>query len=243
MSAIGWVFILLGVAILLLVAGAVIFRVRDVRVPATTPPAMQARKDRAVAGVAKADAQAEVMQGRVDHGLQAGGLAGAVNARKPTKPQGGPKGGAAILLLLGALAAAGTVAPAHADDFQPHVPTAPEASKDECPEAVDLVPGFPLPAMSTGPLVIDGRPTCRATVIPLSVTAHLLSIEAWAGQAEARLELDSAQAAIMQARIVELEKPVPWTQRPGVQRWVGRGETVLVFGIVGGIAWGVASAL
>jgi hypothetical protein len=136
---------------------------------------------------------------------------------------------------------AGDVAPyggAAADDgaFSPELPAPARPLADECPEAVDLVPGQPLPA---GLLDAQGRVRCRATVVPTSDLADLLLVDAWAHQAQPRLALAQLDLGWEQARRAELEaalnRPIPWTQRPETQRWAGRIETVVTFAVVGGL--------
>lgn len=125
---------------------------------------------------------------------------------------------------------------ATAQEFSWSVPEIPQPVANECPAAVDLVVGQPLPA---GLVDSQGRVTCYATVVPTSDLAGLLLTESWALQARPRgerleLELDWEQERYRRL-VDEFEKPTPWLQRPGTQRTLGRVETVAVMALAVGL--------
>lgn len=106
----------------------------------------------------------------------------------------------------------------------------------ECTEAVDLVVGQPVPA---GLLDAEGRVACYATVVPTSQLASMMEAEAWARQAAPRgrkLTVDLDWEAQRYARLRNAyDQPTAWTQRPGVQRTMGRAETLGVLVLAIGI--------
>ena len=89
----------------------------------------------------------------------------------------------------------------------------------ECPEAVEA-----------DPAVIG----CRGVIVPTSYAAELL---AWKVYGEGLADLYRIETTAMELQIADLTKPVPFSERAGVQRWSGRAE-----GVVLGVAIGAAVA-
>lgn len=114
---------------------------------------------------------------------------------------------------------------------------------DQCAQAMDLVPGRPLPA---GLVDARGVVLCRGTVLPTSDLAYLLDRDTWVDQAIPRLNLLDLQ--LQRAQLVadfergradrfqrELDKPPPFFRRPGVQQAIGAIEAVALTVVVGAI--------
>lgn len=162
------------------------------------------------------------------------------------------RAGVVLTFLLAAL-----TAPARADaqDIPPEpveapsaLPAAPTPEQhaplaDQCTQAVDLVPGRPIPA---GLVDARGIVLCRGTVLPTSDLAYLLDRDTWVTQAVPRLNLLDLQ--VQRAQLVadfergradrfqrELDKPTPFFRRPGVQQAVGAIEAVALTVVVGAI--------
>lgn len=115
-------------------------------------------------------------------------------------------------------------------EFAWSLPEAPAPVALECGAAVDLVVGRPPP---DGLLDEEGNVACYATAVPTSDLAGLLLVDAWATRAVtrgARGEMELSWERERYERLSEaFDKPTPWIQRPGVQRNLGRVETLAVF--------------
>lgn len=120
--------------------------------------------------------------------------------------------------------------------FNWDLPEPPAPVAQECPEAVDLVVGRPLPPGLVGD---DGLVTCYGTVLPTSDLADLLLVDAWARRAVprgARLVVELGWQEERYARLsAAYDEPTPWLQRPDVQRTIGRIETAAVMLLAVGI--------
>ena len=127
------------------------------------------------------------------------------------------------------------------DNLPPERPEAAVSVDGECPDPVGLVKGKKLPP---GLLDANGIVKCSAVALPNSVYVDLENDRSWAFQLSKRYKYDmGAQAFRYRAleieldwanrRIVQLETPPPWTDRPGVQRWAGRVETLASVVVVG----------
>lgn len=130
-----------------------------------------------------------------------------------------------------------------ADRELPPAVVARDPREDECPHAVDLVPGRPMPVGLVG---ADGIVLCRATVVPTSELAYLLDRDTWADQVLPRfrlLDLDLERAELVSRWEREranrlqalLDKPTPFLHRPGTQRLIGAVEALAVTVVVGAI--------
>ena len=109
----------------------------------------------------------------------------------------------------------------------PPPPELREPVEGECPRHQALEPGHPLPS---GLVNDQGLVVCGAVLVPTSVYAELLDWETYADHVAARYVIDTTQLETerdwYRTRAEDLAKPVPWPQRPGVQRWAGRVETL-----------------
>lgn len=118
------------------------------------------------------------------------------------------------------------------EPFTWELPSPPPPVLGECGEAVDLVAGQPVPPSLVGE---DGLVRCHATAVPASDLADLLLVDAWALQAEPRghrLELELEWERERYQRLsTAFDKPVPWLQRPQVQRNLGRVESLVVIAL------------
>lgn len=120
----------------------------------------------------------------------------------------------------------------------PPTPRAPVAQ--ECPSAFKVLPGKPLPeglydVLPNGTIV--GK--CAAVAVPTSETFEAADTAIWANEVYDLARVNQvyyiAELKWRDARIVQLEtalaEPVPWTDRPGVQRMAGRVEMLVAVGI------------
>ena len=128
-----------------------------------------------------------------------------------------------ILLLLGAALA-----------FEPiERPAPPESVDGECSRVYPINRGQPLPSPLFSP---SGNAGCSSVAVPLSQFADLLQTEVWGDAvyrqcciitAALEMELDWYKK-----KIEEESQPLPFFERPGSQRWMGRIETLVTVGIV-----------
>lgn len=119
----------------------------------------------------------------------------------------------AILLSLAALAG----------EFTWELPARPPIADAECAQAIDLVPGQPLPP---GLLDSEGNVRCHATIVPTSQLAELILVDVWARQAAPRGRQLTAEAVWHEQRYAALldayQRP-----EPKLQRALGRVEGAL----------------
>lgn len=128
---------------------------------------------------------------------------------------------------------------AMAADFDWQIPDHPDRVPGECAQAVDLVPGQPLP---DGLLDERGRIACRATVVPTSQLAELLLVDAWARQAAPRGRLLLTEHEWQEARYAALLDTRDRNTRKG-QRTLGRVEGALGVALLVGLYVAVDAAL
>ena len=111
------------------------------------------------------------------------------------------------------------------------LPPAPEPTASisgECASAHALQEGDDCP-----PAIMDGTVVaCSGVVVP---TSRLGSLMIWEDHAKLVRSLYAVDMAQMDdslnaanARIAELEKPVPWMARPTTQRWIGVAGGIIV---------------
>ncbi len=133
-----------------------------------------------------------------------------------------------------------------ASDPLPPLPTRPEPLapvQGQCSKTVALVPGRPIP-----PSLVDGDGLvrCSAVAVPTSVALDLRSLELWGDAVAARYRIDvpelQRREAWWESRVRVLEQPPPFWETPGVQRWGGRAEVLLVIAALAGIGVGVERA-
>jgi len=111
----------------------------------------------------------------------------------------------------------------------PGLPPGREPPADQCPREVALVPGRPVPPEL---LDADGLVACSGVLVPTATYAWHLDV---ADSHEALGRLYRLDVARLEAELavrtwerdtylLRLEAPLPWWERPQVQRWVGRLE-------------------
>jgi len=120
-------------------------------------------------------------------------------------------------------------------------PTAPVSR--QCDRSIPLVPGKPVP-----PALVDaeGLVRCSAVALPTSEALDLVSLEAWGDAVAARYRIDvpdlERREAWWKSRVAVLEEPPPFWETPGVQRWGGRLEVLVVVAALAGIGVAVERA-
>lgn len=123
----------------------------------------------------------------------------------------------------------------------PAYPEPPQRVPNECPAAVGLDYGRPVPAS----VAVDGRASCAATVVPVSMALDLLAVESWATACReqytvvvAGYEVDMANMTaerdqwktLAEAKQAEVAKLSAWSRRPVVNLVVGATATAVLVG-------------
>jgi len=111
----------------------------------------------------------------------------------------------------------------------PHEPLA-----GECSENYPISKGQPLPvSIVESPSNLS---KCSGVAVPLSQYADLLATESWGKAVSERYTIDTtaleADRDWYKAKLEEANKPLPFLERPGTQRWLGRIETLVTVGVV-----------
>ena len=128
-----------------------------------------------------------------------------------------------ILLLLGTVLASEPI----------KRPETPKAVDGECSRVYPINRGQPPSQLLFSP---SGTAECSGVVVPLSQFSDLLQTEEW-GKAVAQQYSIKTSALEMEVdwykkKIEEESAPLPFFERPGTQRWLGRIETLVTVGIV-----------
>ena len=115
----------------------------------------------------------------------------------------------------------------------PERPEPPKQVAGQCERVYAINEGQQLPTS----LVVDsGFASCSAVAVPLSDYADLLATEEWAKHVAQRYEIDTTAIERdlnwYKAKLEEVNRPVPWMERPATQRWFGRIETLSVVVVV-----------
>ena len=111
-------------------------------------------------------------------------------------------------------------------------PIRPDPVESECPASIPIRAGLLASPELIGP---DGVFLCTAVAEPVSSLAHMLALEKYH---EAREQLHS-----LDVRLLEAERDYwqdrhtqdtvrAWYDKPSVQRWTGRIETLIVVAVV-----------
>jgi len=107
----------------------------------------------------------------------------------------------------------------------PGLPDEPAPLDNQCPREVALVPGRPVPEEL---LDADGLVRCSGVLVPTSTYAYHLRVEASHRALGDLYRLDvgrlEAELAMSEWKLAQLDQPLPWWERPQVQRWAGRLE-------------------
>lgn len=116
-------------------------------------------------------------------------------------------------------------------------PSVPDPVERECPRSFALRVGERPP-----PGLVDettGLVACQAVAEPVSRLLYLLQVERHRNAIE---ELHAVDVRVLKAerdwyavRYKEAAGPGVWYERPAVQRWTGRLETLLAVAVVGGV--------
>ena len=119
----------------------------------------------------------------------------------------------------------------------PPVPSLAEPVPGQCAAAHPMSEGDPLP-----PGILDGTITaCSGVVVPTSQLADLLALKSHGELVRNLYTMDTAnledRLAIANARIFDLEQPVPWIQRPHTQRWLGGAVGVILGSAITVVVW------
>jgi len=103
----------------------------------------------------------------------------------------------------------------------------------ECERVLPLEKGRPLPGVFG---IIPSSSPCSGVVVPLSDYSDLLATESWGKAVSERYTIDitalEADRDWYKAKLQEANKPLPFLERPGTQRWLGRIETLVTVGVV-----------
>ena len=113
------------------------------------------------------------------------------------------------------------------------VPVQRDASPGECLQATPLRAGGVLPPAMFSP---EGTARCTAVIMPPFQVAYLLQLEEYH---EATERLNALDLTLLETerdwyrdRLATELEPGPWYERPAAQRWLGRGEMIVLFAIV-----------
>ena len=74
---------------------------------------------------------------------------------------------------------------------------------------------------------------CHGLILPTSFAAELL---AWKVYGEGLAVLYQVDTSVLEIKIEKLEEPAPFWSRPGVTRWAGRAEGVVLGVVLGTVA-------
>lgn len=114
----------------------------------------------------------------------------------------------------------------------PPRPDLPSPVTGQCAEAVDLIPGEPVPAS-----LVDagGRVVCGAVAVPTSDMADLLAVEVRYDHLRTLYSLDTAQlearADLYRDAYKDLSRTQNWWTRPETQRVIGFAAGLLCTGV------------
>jgi len=111
-------------------------------------------------------------------------------------------------------------------------PTQGDPASGECVQAIPVRIGDPLPSLVAG---ADGQAKCTGIVLPPSQLAYLLKLEAYVKAAERMHMLDvdllkQERDFYKEQLTIATQAPI-WYEKPTVQRWAGRVETLIAVGL------------
>lgn len=115
----------------------------------------------------------------------------------------------------------------------PEKPKVGDPVEDQCAKVYPMHKDRPLPPEIRG---TGGSPNCFAIIVPLSDYSDLLALEVWGTAVAQQYNVDTAELEAdlnwYKTKLEEETQPVPFLDRPGTQRWLGRVETLVTVGIV-----------
>lgn len=112
------------------------------------------------------------------------------------------------------------------------LPSQGDPAPGECVEAVPVRIGDPLPSGVVG---ADGQAKCTGIILPPSQLAYLLKLEAYVKASERMHMLDidllKQERDFYREQLTIATRPPIWYEKPAVQRWAGRVETLIAVGL------------
>ena len=123
---------------------------------------------------------------------------------------------------------------AHADSLV--APTQGESAPNDCTEAIPVRTGRPLPSLVAG---ADGQAVCTGVILPPAQLAYLLKLEAYVKASEKMHMLDidllKQERNFYRDQLAIATRSPVWYEKPSVQRWAGRLETLVAVGLAASV--------
>lgn len=111
-------------------------------------------------------------------------------------------------------------------------PSRGEPTPGDCDRAVPVRIGDPIPSGVAG---ADGYAKCTGVILPPSQLAYLLKLEAYVKASERMHILDvdllKQERNYYRDQLTIATRPPIWYEKPSVQRWAGRVETLIAVGL------------
>ena len=111
-------------------------------------------------------------------------------------------------------------------------PSQGEPAPGDCDRAVPVRAGDLIPSEVVS---ADGYATCTGVILPPSQLAYLLKLEAYVKASERMHMLDvdllKQERNYYRDQLTIATRPPIWYERPPVQRWAGRVETLIAVGL------------
>ncbi len=111
-------------------------------------------------------------------------------------------------------------------------PSPGQPAPGDCDRAVPVRIGDPIPSGVAG---ADGLAVCTGVILPPSQLAYLLKLEAYVKASERMHMLDvdllKQERNYYRDQLTIATRPPIWYERPSVQRWAGRVETLIAVGL------------
>jgi len=111
-------------------------------------------------------------------------------------------------------------------------PSQGEPAPGDCDRAVPVRAGDLIPSEVVS---ADGLATCTGVILPPSQLAYLLKLEAYVKASERMHMLDvdllKQERDYFRDQLTIATRPPIWYERPSVQRWAGRVETLIAVGL------------
>jgi len=112
------------------------------------------------------------------------------------------------------------------------VPVEGDPAPGECAQAVPVRIGDPIPSGVVG---ADGYATCTGIIVPPAQLAYLLKLDAYVKASEGMHMLDvdllKQERNYYRDQLTIATRAPIWYERPSVQRWAGRVETLIAVGL------------
>ena len=115
-------------------------------------------------------------------------------------------------------------------------PTQGEPAPNDCTEAIPVRTGRPLPSLVAG---ADGQAVCTGVILPPAQLAYLLKLEAYVKASEKMHMLDvdllKQERNFYRDQLAIATRSPVWYEKPAVQRWAGRLETLVAVGLAASV--------